>query len=177
MTISRAFHAERTYIRKAVEQRKPVFGICLGAQMLSLALGGTVEPSGRVPVRPAQDRRHQPGFHRPGLRCGQGPSRAYASRRLFFHPGGWGEAGEGIHAVPRDGGFRKINMAFRYGNSYGFQFEPQLTRGRVVRLEPGNAPAITSLWAAGSTPRRKPRATCVSSPSTRPTIWNRWKRC
>ena len=27
----------------------------------------------------------------------------------------------------RDGSYRKINMAFRYGNSYGFQFEPQLT--------------------------------------------------
>lgn len=27
----------------------------------------------------------------------------------------------------RDGRYRRINMAFRYGNSYGFQFEPQLT--------------------------------------------------
>ena len=27
----------------------------------------------------------------------------------------------------RDGRYRRINMAFRYGNSYAFQFEPQLT--------------------------------------------------
>ena len=27
----------------------------------------------------------------------------------------------------RDGRYRRINTAFRYGNSYGFQFEPQLT--------------------------------------------------
>ena len=27
----------------------------------------------------------------------------------------------------RDGRFRRINMAFRYGLSYAFQFEPQLT--------------------------------------------------
>ena len=27
----------------------------------------------------------------------------------------------------RDGGYRRINMAFRYGLSYAFQFEPQLT--------------------------------------------------
>ena len=27
----------------------------------------------------------------------------------------------------RDGRYRKINMAFRYANSYAFQFEPQLT--------------------------------------------------
>ena len=27
----------------------------------------------------------------------------------------------------RNGGFRRINMAYRIGKSYGFQFEPQLT--------------------------------------------------
>ena len=27
----------------------------------------------------------------------------------------------------RDGRYKRINMAFRYHNSYGFQFEPQLT--------------------------------------------------
>ena len=27
----------------------------------------------------------------------------------------------------RNGTYRKINMAYRFGNSYGFQFEPQLT--------------------------------------------------
>jgi hypothetical protein len=27
----------------------------------------------------------------------------------------------------RDGRFRRINMSFRYGTSYAFQFEPQLT--------------------------------------------------
>ena len=27
----------------------------------------------------------------------------------------------------RDGGYRRINMAFRYRNAYGVQFEPQLT--------------------------------------------------
>ena len=27
----------------------------------------------------------------------------------------------------RDGGYRRIAMAYRHGTSYGFQFEPQLT--------------------------------------------------
>ena len=42
----RALHQERAYLREALDQDKPVFGVCLGAQMMATALGGEVEPSG-----------------------------------------------------------------------------------------------------------------------------------
>ena len=41
-----ALHQERAYLREALVLDKPVVGVCLGAQMMSTALGGTVEPSG-----------------------------------------------------------------------------------------------------------------------------------
>ena len=37
-----ALHLERAYLKDALAQDKPVFGICLGAQMMATALGGTV---------------------------------------------------------------------------------------------------------------------------------------
>ena len=40
-------------------------------------------------------------------------------------PGGTGLAEGDI--LLRDGGYRRIPMAYRHGTSYGFQFEPQLT--------------------------------------------------
>ena len=41
-----ALHAERAYLKEALALGKPVFGVCLGAQMMATALGGVVEPSG-----------------------------------------------------------------------------------------------------------------------------------
>ena len=41
-----ALRAEMEYLRLAAETGKPVLGICLGAQLLSRTLGGTVEPTG-----------------------------------------------------------------------------------------------------------------------------------
>ena len=35
-----ALHAEREYLREALTAGKPVFGVCLGAQMMATALGG-----------------------------------------------------------------------------------------------------------------------------------------
>ena len=44
----------------------------------------------------------------------------------FTVPDGATKLAEG-YMLRRDGWYLRINMAFRYGNSYGFQFEPQLT--------------------------------------------------
>ena len=46
-----ALHREREYLQKALEAGKPVFGICLGAQILSHRLGRLGGAVGRVPVR------------------------------------------------------------------------------------------------------------------------------
>jgi GMP synthase-like glutamine amidotransferase len=44
----------------------------------------------------------------------------------FSIPTGATKLAEGM-MLRRDGTYARINMAFRYANSYGFQFEPQLT--------------------------------------------------
>lgn len=121
-----AFHAERSYIREAVERQKPVFGICLGAQMLSSALGGTVEATGGYQfglrkIDVTGDGSTDPVFGKVNV-----PLVPTLHGDCFSIPTGGVKLAEGF-MLCRDGGFRKINMAFRYGNSYGFQFEPQLT--------------------------------------------------
>ena len=59
-----ALQQELAYIGDALAQAKPVFGVCLGSQLMAVALGATVEPNGRIPVRAAEDLRHRRRQHR-----------------------------------------------------------------------------------------------------------------
>ena len=49
----------------------------------------------------------------------------------FSIPPGAVKLAEGF-MLRRDGKYRRINMAFRYNNSYAFQFEPQLTLDELI---------------------------------------------
>ncbi len=121
-----AFHSERHYVRSAVDLGKPVFGICLGAQMLSLALGGTVEPTGGYQFGLRKIDVTSEGSTDPVFGKIKVPLVPTLHGDCFSIPAGGVKLAEGF-MLCWDGGFRRINMAFRYGNSYGFQFEPQLT--------------------------------------------------
>ena len=121
-----ALHAERKYLAEAMMMGKPVFGVCLGAQMMATALGGTVEPSGgyqfglrKIHVTAAG--RADPVFGRITT-----PLVPTLHGECFTIPTGATKLAE-ADILLRDGRFRRINMAFRYGLSYAFQFEPQLT--------------------------------------------------
>ncbi len=105
---------------------KPVWGICLGAQLMAAALGGVVEPTGgyqfglkKILVTAEGDA--DPVFSKIGV-----PLVPTLHGDCFSIPNGAVKLAEG-YMLCRDGSYRRINMAFRYGNSYAFQFEPQLT--------------------------------------------------
>jgi GMP synthase (glutamine-hydrolysing) len=121
-----ALHLERAYLRQAVSTGKPVLGICLGAQLMATALGGTVEPTGG----------YQFGLRKILVTAEGNADPVFGKIRIplvptlhgdcFSVPDGAAKLAEG-YMLCRDGTFRRQSLAFRSGNSYAFQFEPQLT--------------------------------------------------
>ena len=121
-----ALRNELAYLGEALAQAKPVFGVCLGAQLMAVALGATVEPTGG----------YQVGLRKLSVTPGGSADPVFSKIVIPLVPTLHGECfslpaeaallAEGF-VLRRDGRYRRINMAFRYRNSYGFQFEPQLT--------------------------------------------------
>ena len=104
----------------------PVVGVCLGAQLLSRALGGAVAPTGG----------YQFGLRKIDVTAAGASDPVFSEISIPLVPTLHGEQ----FTVPpdatllaqgtmlrRDGGYVRFTMAFRYGPSYAFQFEPQLT--------------------------------------------------
>ena len=121
-----ALHAERKYMRDAMVNGKPVFGVCLGAQMMATALDGTVEPSGGYQFGLRKINVTTEGDSDPVFGAVSSPLVPTLHGECFTIPDGATKLAD-AHMLCRDGSFRRINMAFRYGLSYAFQFEPQLT--------------------------------------------------
>ena len=121
-----ALYREREYLAQAMAGGKPVFGVCLGAQMMSTALGGTVEPSGGYQFGLRKIHVTANGDSDPVFSAITAPIVPTLHGECFTIPKGATKLAEG-DILLRDGRYRRINMAFRYGRSYAFQFEPQLT--------------------------------------------------
>ena len=127
-----ALRQETAYFRAAAtgdlgrQTPTPVIGICLGAQLLARALGGAVAPTGG----------YQFGLRKLDITAAGAADPAFGNIAIPLVPTLHGEqftvpAGAILLAegtmLRRDGGYVRIPMAFRYGPSYAFQFEPQLT--------------------------------------------------
>lgn len=121
-----AFHLERDYLKSAMDRGTPVLGICLGAQLMATALGGTVEPTGGHQIGLSKILVTAEGSADPVFSKIKTPLAPTFHGDCFSVPQGAVKLADG-HILRRDGTYRRINMAFRYGRSYGFQFEPQLT--------------------------------------------------
>ena len=121
-----ALYKEQEYITKALSINKPIFGVCLGAQLLAKVLGATVEPTGG----------YQFGLRKIFITSEGACDSVFSKITIplvpmlhgdcFSYPPRSQLLSEGIILL-RNGCYKRINTAFRYKNSYGFQFEPQLT--------------------------------------------------
>lgn len=114
------------YLRRAAEIGKPVLGVCLGAQLLSRTLGGLVEPTGGYQFGLRKLWISEAGHNDAAFSKIAIPLAPTLHGECFSIPPGAVRLAEGF-MLRRDGRYRRINMAFRYKNAYGVQFEPQLT--------------------------------------------------
>lgn len=109
--------AEMDWISTALESGKPLLGICLGAQLLTRALGGRVwvhaDGSCEIGYHPVhateagaplfEDITHMYQWHREGMDLPRGAERLASSERFE-------------------------NQAYRFGNAYAVQFHPEVTQ-------------------------------------------------
>ena len=121
-----ALRTEEAFLAETHRAGIPIFAVCLGAQQLAKALGGSVEATGG----------YQFGLRKIHLCDASSDDSVFGRLQVplvpvchgdcFTVPPGGTALAEG-DILLRDGGYRRISMAYRHGASYGFQFEPQLT--------------------------------------------------
>jgi len=123
-----ALQQEMAYLHTAATATPPVpvVGVCLGAQLLARALGGTVAATGGYQFGLRKIDVTAAGAADPVFREVAIPLVPTLHGERFSVPPGGTLLAAGT-MLRRDGTYLRFPMAFRYGLSYGFQFEPQLT--------------------------------------------------
>ncbi|MFI7110714.1 type 1 glutamine amidotransferase [Nonomuraea sp. NPDC050227] len=125
--------ATRALLRRAVAEGTPTLGICLGAQLLTMALGGTVERGGNGLEVGACEVVALPAAASDRLLSGV-PARATA---IQYHQDAMTRLPQG--AVPLMTGAQYPNQAYRVGErAWAVQFHPEAT------------PEIFTSWTAES---------------------------
>ncbi|MDH3580972.1 MAG: glutamine amidotransferase [Hyphomicrobiales bacterium] len=134
-------HREIDWIGVPLREEKPFLGICLGAQMMALHLGGAVEfdpdahaEIGYYPVWPTEE----------GAALLDWPE-------CFYH---WHREGftlpECASALAHGNRFR--NQAFRFNRAFGVQFHPEITHALINRW---STQSSHRLALPGTRPRRE----------------------
>ncbi|MEW9548870.1 type 1 glutamine amidotransferase [Nonomuraea sp. NPDC050783] len=124
--------ATRDLLRRAVDEATPTLGICLGAQLLTLACGGTVERGANGLEVGAREVVALPAAREDRLLAGVGTALAvqYHQDAMTGLPAG---------AVPLMTGGQYPNQAYRLGEAaWAVQFHPEAT------------PEIFASWTHGS---------------------------
>ena len=116
----------RQWIRNAVLRDVPLFGVCLGGQLLAAALGGDVGPASPPEV----------GVHDVFLTNGGRSDPLFGDLPGRFPVFGWHEDAFELPrgAIPLAGSLACEHQAFRFGaNAYGIQFHPEVRRADLDR--------------------------------------------
>jgi GMP synthase (glutamine-hydrolysing) len=121
-----ALQKEEAYIHEALTMRIPTFGICLGAQLMAKALGGEVTASGGYQFGLRKIFITQLGDIDTVFGEINTPLVPTLHGDCFTIPKKATKLAEG-YILLNNHRYKKINMAFKFNNSYAFQFEPQLT--------------------------------------------------
>ena len=121
-----ALEQEMEYLRQAADKGVRVIGVCLGAQLLARSLGGMVEPTGGYQFGLRKIWVSEQGHNDSAFGAIATPLVPTLHGECFLTPPGATRLAEGF-MLRRDGRYRRFDMAFRFRNAYGVQFEPQLT--------------------------------------------------
>jgi len=121
-----ALEREMEYLRDAADRGVATLGICLGAQLLARSLGGAVEPTGGYQFGLRKLWVSERGHADPAFGKITAPLVPTLHGERFVTPRVAARLAEGF-MLRRDGRYLRFDMAFRYKNAYGAQFEPQLT--------------------------------------------------
>lgn len=116
--------AEIGLVTLALREERPFLGVCLGAQMMAVALGAKVTPH--------PDQHVEWGYHdiAPAHDAGIGPP--WPTRVFQWHKEGFELAHGAVPLAHAAGAFP--NQAFRYGPAaIGVQFHPEITYAMVAR--------------------------------------------
>lgn len=135
---------ETDWIGVALAEKKPLLGLCLGAQMLARHLGAEISlhSSGQVEVGYCDV---SPTAEGERLGLGQWPQQFYE-----WHKEGFALPAGATPLAHSNGPFP--NQAFVYGPAaYGVQFHPEITYAHILRWTGSNPP---SLHAPGAQPPR-----------------------
>jgi len=133
---------EIRHVDTVLEAGVPYFGICLGAQILATALGGSVDPH--------PERHVEVGYTKVIPTENAGDLFEHSTHFYQFHREGF--------EVPRSAELLAAgtnsfpNQAFRYGDkAYGIQFHPEITIDMIHRWNMGGA---HRLMLPGAQPKR-----------------------
>ena len=115
---------ELRFLEEVLERELPLFGVCLGAQLLARAAGASVHPATESEV----------GWHRVELTDAAAGDPLFAQLPASFDAFQWHHY---TYDVP-DGGVElacslSCTQAFRLGPAYGIQFHAEVTEPTVAR--------------------------------------------
>ena len=122
-----AIHAERNFFADAISAKHTRFRRVPRRTNYGSCPRRRCRANRRLRVRTPQDLDHQRRRQRPRIQqTSRVPLVPTLHGECFSIPHGASELAFG-YMLCRDGTFRRQSLAFRHGNSYAFQFEPQLT--------------------------------------------------